>query len=251
MFDIEKGLFKFGDAGDFRYQINELSQMLNPQHKNWFHFTGRMMGKALFDGMALSAPLVRSLYKHLLRSLYLILPSYLPTFDLTVRVLFVTLLTPVLHWSYRSPVELEDLKVQDPQQYASLQYMRDNEVMGTILFENFSIIQDRLGEQVEVELCAGGKDKEVTEENKEEYIKLKVQYLTHGCKKEQIERFLAGFWEVVPPELLQVFTVEELEQVMCGIPKIEIKDWKDHTFYQGELTPSHEAIAHTFIHIIT
>jgi len=207
VFDANKGLFKFGDSGDLRYQINELSGLLNPQHKNWFHFTGRMMGKALFDGMALSAPLVRSLYKHLLRS----------------------------------PVTVEDLKTQDPTEYNSLVYMRDNPIEN-ILFETFTVLQDRLGEQVEVELVEGGKGKDVTDENKGEYSKLKVQYMVYLCKKEQIERFLAGFWEVVPCDLMQIFTAEELEKVMCGIPKIELKDWQDHTFYNGKLAPSHQVV---------
>jgi len=26
---------------------------------------------------------------------------------------------------------------------------------------------------------------------------------------------------------------------MCGVPKIDMKDWMDHTFYQGVLAPSH------------
>lgn len=207
VFDADKGLFKFGASEDLKYQINELSWLLNERHKNWFHFTGRMMGKALFDGMALSAHLTRALYKHLIRQ----------------------------------PITIEDFEFLDPQEYNSLKYMKENSIEN-ILFETFSVTQDRFGEKVDVDLCPGGSKKDVTDENKEEYINLKIQYIAYESKKEQIERFLQGFWEVVPTDLMQVFDPEELEKVMCGVPEIDMKDWQDHTFYQGELAPSHPCV---------
>jgi hypothetical protein len=207
VFDVQKGLFKFSASKDLVYQINELSGMMNDRHLNWFHFTGRMMAKALFDGMALSAHLTRSLYMNILRA----------------------------------PITLEDMQIIDKEEYNSLVWMRENDITD-VIYESFSVVQDHLGEQVEVEMIPGGKDKEVTNQNKEEYIQMKIQFMAYECKKDQIDRFLAGFWEVIPVDLIRVFTCSELEQMMCGTPKIDMADWQSHTFYNGEFAPSHEVI---------
>merc|ERR1711998_737934 len=98
------------------------------------------------------------------------------------------------------------------------------------------------GEQVEIEFITGGKDIEVTDDNKAEYILEKVKFMTYASKQKQIDRFLQGFWEVVPCELCRVFTAAELEQVMCGTPKIDMKDWQDSTFYQGQFKPNHPVV---------
>jgi len=101
----------------------------------------------------------------------------------------------------------------------------------------------RFGEDVQVEFFPGGAEKDVTNENKAEFIEMKIQFLCYDSKKEQIDKFLAGFWEVCPVDLLRVFTCAELEQVMCGTPEIDITDWKNNTFYQSKIfTPTHEVI---------
>jgi len=85
--------------------------------------------------------------------------------------------------------------------------MKNNSIEN-ILFESFSVTQDRFGEQVVVELCPGGKDKDVTDANKDEYINLKIQHIAYESKKQQIERFLQGFWEVVPTDLMQELEIQ-------------------------------------------
>jgi len=214
VFDANKGLYKFGESSDLVYQINEMSGLLNERHLNWFHFTGRMMAKALFDGMALSAHLSRTLYQNLLKQ----------------------------------SITLEDFQIISPTEYTSLCNMRDTDITD-IFFETFSMTLDRLGSQDEVEFMPGGKDIEVTNENKAEYIQKKLEFISYGIAKDQIDRFLAGFWEVVPVELMQVFSPSELEQVMCGTPKIDMDDWKTHTFYNGSYAPSHEVVLWFWEHV--
>ena len=51
--------------------------------------------------------------------------------------------------------------------------------------------------------------------------------------KPQLEKFLTGFHEVLPPELLCVFDYQELELLMCGVPEINVLDWKKNTEYLG------------------
>jgi len=47
-------------------QINPSSGIANDEHLRYFHFTGRILGKALFDRQIVSGHLVRPLYKHIL-----------------------------------------------------------------------------------------------------------------------------------------------------------------------------------------
>jgi len=57
----------------------------------------------------------------------------------------------------------------DAEIYRSLTWMLNNDV--TDVIENtFSVEDDRFGEVVDVELKPGGKDIDVTEENKKEYV---------------------------------------------------------------------------------
>lgn len=52
---------------------------------------------------------------------------------------------------------------------------------------------------------------------------------------EQLTAFLVGFYEVIPEALLSVFDFQELELLMCGLPTIDLEDWKSNTIYGGEL----------------
>ena len=55
--------------------------------------------------------------------------------------------------------------------------------------------------------------------------------------KEQMEKFLRGFEDVMPLNLLKIFDEGELELLMCGIGNIDVKDWRDHTAYKVIVSP--------------
>lgn len=54
--------------------------------------------------------------------------------------------------------------------------------------------------------------------------------------------FLEGFGEVVPMHLIKLFDENELELLMCGIGKIDVKDWKQNTVYKGGYHANHIVI---------
>lgn len=58
----------------------------------------------------------------------------------------------------------------------------------------------------------------------------------------QMNSFLEGFGEVVPMHLIKLFDENELELLMCGIGKIDVKDWKQNTVYKGSYHPNHIVI---------
>ncbi len=50
-------------------------------------------------------------------------------------------------------------------------------------------------------------------------------YITHSL----------SLFQVIPEALLSIFDFQELELFMCGLPTIDIEDWKRNTEYKGTL----------------
>ena len=49
----------------------------------------------------------------------------------------------------------------------------------------------------------------------------------------QIDAFLDGFHELVPPELISIFDAQELELLISGLPDIDLDDLRANTEYHG------------------
>ena len=80
---------------------------------------------------------------------------------------------------------------------------------------------------------------QVTDENKQEYLNLVVDYLLKGSIENQILEFKKGFQEIISSELLVVFDWNELELLICGMPDITIEDLTQHTHFSGD-SSSHQ-----------
>ena len=71
---------------------------------------------------------------------------------------------------------LADLEKIDPTMHKSLEWMLNNSVEG-VLFEKFSVTRNNpQGGEEEVALCEGGLQRDVTDENKEEYVELMASW---------------------------------------------------------------------------
>ena len=82
------------------------------------------------------------------------------------------------------------------------------------------------------ELKPGGAKIPVTDENKDEYIQLVIQWRFVSRVQQQMDNFLAGFNELVPLNLIKIFDEGELELLLCGIGVIDVRDWKQNTVYK-------------------
>ena len=111
---------------------------------------------------------------------------------------------------------------------------------------NFTIDDNRFGENFGIDLKPGGKDITVTEENKHEYIeynefvtfcftisRLVTQWKIVGRIQDQFNAFMEGFHQLIPADLIGVFDERELELLIGGISEIDVDDWKRHTDYRG------------------
>lgn len=55
--------------------------------------------------------------------------------------------------------------------------------------------------------------------------------LSPGAIRKQLAAFLEGFYEIIPKRLISIFTEQELELLISGLPTIDIDDLKSNTEY--------------------
>lgn len=197
MFNPFYCLFEYSSHDNYTLQINPNSG-INPEHLNYFKFIGRVVGLGVFHRRFLDAFFVGALYKMMLRK----------------------------------KVVLQDMEGVDAEFYRSLQWIIDNDITD-VLDLTFSAEDDKFGQIVEVDLKPGGRDIEVTEENKHEYVELICEWKIYKRIEEQFRAFIDGFNELIPQELVNVFDERELELLIGGLAEIDIEDWKKHTDYRG------------------
>ncbi|KAH8821030.1 hypothetical protein F5884DRAFT_840412 [Xylogone sp. PMI_703] len=205
MFNPFYCLFEYSAHDNYTLQINPHSG-INPEHLNYFKFIGRVVGLAIFHRRFLDAFFIGALYKMMLNK----------------------------------PVSLQDMEGVDADFHRSLQWMLDNPIEG-ILEQTFSTEDERFGVVTVEDLKPGGRDIEVTDENKKEYVDLMVKWRIQKRIDEQFQAFITGFHELIPAELVNVFDERELELLIGGIAEIDVDDWKKHTDYRG-YTESDEVI---------
>ena len=81
-------------------------------------------------------------------------------------------------------------------------------------------------------MIPNGQQIAVTDENKIEYVKLISKHRMTTAIKSQIECFMDGFYEMVPAELISIFSPTELELLICGLPDVDIEELRLNTDYQ-------------------
>ena len=97
----------------------------------------------------------------------------------------------------------------------------------------FSTEDHSFGRNQVIDLIPDGRKIAVTEENKEEYVRKVCQHRMTTSIQNQIKAYLSGFYELVNPELISIFTPRELELLISGLPDIDITDLKQNTDYVG------------------
>lgn len=195
MFNPDYALFIPVASDRTTFHPNRLSGV-NEEHLLFFKFIGRIIGKALYEGRVLDCHFSRAVYK---------------------RILGKT-------------VSLKDMETLDLDYYKSLVWMLENDITD-IITENFSVESADFGENRTIDLIPNGRNIPVTDENKQEYVQLVVEYRLTESIKEQLENFLKGFYEIIPAEIISIFNEQELELLISGLPDIDIDDWKANTEY--------------------
>ncbi|XP_051864984.1 E3 ubiquitin-protein ligase HUWE1 isoform X8 [Pristis pectinata] len=196
MFNPMYALFRTSPGDRVTYTINPSSHC-NPNHLSYFKFVGRIVAKAVYDNRLLECYFTRSFYKHILGK----------------------------------SVRYTDMESEDYHFYQGLVYLLENDV-STLGYElTFSTEVQEFGVCEVRELKPNGTHIVVTEENKKEYVHLVCQMKMTGAIRKQLAAFLEGFYEIIPKRLISIFTEQELELLISGLPTIDIDDLKANTEY--------------------
>lgn len=114
------------------------------------------------------------------------------------------------------PLDYSDLEDYDQDLYKSLTWILKNEGAEN-LCSYFVDTQDYFGTSKNTDLCEGGSERLVTDENKEEYVKLVANYRLKQEISEQLNSFKNGMFAVVPKDLIKIFDNRELELLISGL----------------------------------
>jgi len=202
LMDADFGLWLSSAANQACMRINPASEISCPEdHLIYFRLLGRIMGKAVMDQQLVAGHMVPYLYKHL------------------------------LGW----PITFDDLETVDAELYNNLSKLIDDIKPEDIehMCLDFTLNEETLGLKKEVQLVPDGSSIDVTGDNLPEFLEANLKYRMMERIKPQLTQLLLGFYDVLPEPLLLVFDFHELELLMCGLPKIDMNDWKSNTNYSG------------------
>eukprot|EP00605_Chrysophyceae_sp_TOSAG23-4_P001172 GSChrysophyteH1.ASY1.ANO1.1280.1 assembled CDS len=197
--DSYRGKYKM-EKGARRLSDQCVDDMAKINAGKFFKFLGRLLGKAVYDRQLVDVPMSTLLLKHMLGQ------------------------------NLQAKGNHPQIKDLDSDMYMSLKWMAKNEITD-VLYEKFSVgIIER-----KVALCAGGENMDVTEENKDEYIKLLIEWKTHYAVNHHLEPFLTGFHELVPLHALRECSIEtnELSLLLNGKESVDVDELRAYCIYQG------------------
>lgn len=206
-FDIQYGLFK--ETADHLLYPNPASHMVHDEHLLYFEFLGKILGKAMFEGILVDIP-------------------------------FATFFLSKLKKKHNY---LHDLSSLDPELYRSLLFLKryDGDLSQLGLY--FVIEDNEYGEQIQVELLPGGKDIPVTNENVIRYIHLVANHRLNSQIRQQSYHFLRGFQQLIQTKWIDMFNEHELQVLISGsLEGMNVDDLRSNANYAGGYNEHHPVI---------
>ncbi len=202
IFNPDYALFMINPGDRVTYMPNPSSHC-NSNHLSYFKFIGHIIAKAIFDNKFLDCYFTRAFYKHILGV----------------------------------PVRYTDMESVDNEFYKNLVSILESDIESFGIDLYFSIDINEFGVTQDRELKTNGRNIRVTNENKNEYVRLVCQEKMIGSIRQQVSAFLSGFYEIIPKSLISIFNEQELELLISGLPEIDLEDLKRNTEYH-KYTPS-------------
>ncbi|EEY68879.1 HECT E3 ubiquitin ligase, putative [Phytophthora infestans T30-4] len=138
---------------------------------------------------------------------------------------------------------LEDLELALPDLGRGLRQLLkfEGDVEG-VYQRNFEYSYEVFGEVKTVDLKPGGSSIPVTNDNREEYVTLYVDYVLNKSVSRQYSAFHQGFHQVCNDEVLNMFRWEELQLLICGSSDLDFEALEEATHYEDGFTENSEVI---------
>ena len=180
------------------YKPNSQSSIANQNDLEYFKFEGKFVALALIHGECINVHFTTAFCKQIL---------------------------------HRKP-KFKDLQDFDEKLYQGLSWIQENDAKQSDFVFNYGI--DFFGEYKEIELKENGSEIAVTNDNKKEYIDLLSDFIMCGLIEKQVKSFCDGFNSLIAPDEIEMFTPNELDLLICRIPKIEVNDFIQNIHFEGE-----------------
>lgn len=187
---------------------------IQENHLALFEFVGRMLGKAMYEGIVVDVPFANFFLSQILGHAH--------------------------NATYSSIDELPSL---DPELYKNLTFIKHYEGDVSDLDLSFSFDEDVMGKLTNHELIPGGKALSVTSENKISYVHLMAHYRMRIQVRDQTNAFIRGFKSIINNDWLQMFSTPELQKLISGDnADLDLDDLRKHTQYYGGFHNNHRVI---------
>ncbi|XP_011503939.1 PREDICTED: ubiquitin-protein ligase E3B-like, partial [Ceratosolen solmsi marchali] len=211
IFDPSMNLFKV--TSENRLYPSSTSA-IQENHLLFFEFIGRMLGKAVYEGIVVDVPFASFFISQFCGQAGGVFYSWLDELASLDRELYRSL-TMVKHYNG----DIGDL---------ALTFSFDENVMGKIITH---------------ELKPGGKAILVTNENKINYIHLMARFRMYVQIKNQIKAFTKGFRSMINSAWLTLFSTPECQKLISGEDiSLDLRDLRKHTQYYGGFHDKHRVI---------
>ncbi|GMR42452.1 hypothetical protein PMAYCL1PPCAC_12647 [Pristionchus mayeri] len=209
VFNPNLSLFAFTSAGQLHPSTMSYIQ---ENHLDLFRFVGKMLAKAVYEGIVVDVQLA--------------------------PVMLATLL------GEKSLCAFDELAQFDPELYRSLSYVKkasEEEVNDMGL--TFSTDENCMGKLKTIDIVPCGRAIQVTHENRINYVHRMAHYRVFTQTKEQCKAFVEGFQKVVNPSWLFLFAPHELQYLISGQSSdIDLPDLRKHVQYYGGFHSGHRLI---------
>lgn len=191
------------------------SSALTDNHLELLEFTGKMLGKAIYEGIVVDCPFAGFFLSHVIGEQQGALYS-----------------------------SIDQLRSLDPELYKNLTYVKHYEGNVEDLGLTFSYDEERMGEVVTHDLRPAGKLLPVTNDNRIIYIHLMAHFKMHTQIREQTKAFVKGFRSIINPEWLAMFSIPELQRIISGDNVvINLKELRKYTQYYGGFHDNHRVVS--------
>ncbi|KAL6145690.1 hypothetical protein ACLB2K_056375 [Fragaria x ananassa] len=172
-------------------------------------FLGRVVGKALYEGILL---------------------------DYSFSHVFVHKLLG--RYSF-----LDELSTLDPEIYRNLMYVKHYDGDVEELCLDFTVTEESFGKRHVIELKPGGKDVTVTSKNKMQYIHAIADYKLNRQMFLFSNAFYRGLIDLISPSWLKLFNAGEFNQLLSGgNHDIDVDDLRKNTRYTGGYSEGNRTI---------
>ncbi|GMI80949.1 ubiquitin-protein ligase 7 [Hibiscus trionum] len=198
-FAPEYGLFLQTSTSDRLLIPNAAARFLE-NGIQMIEFLGRVVGKALYEGILL---------------------------DYSFSHVFVQKLLG--RYSF-----LDELSTLDPELYRNLTYVKHYDGDVEELCLDFTVTEESFGKRHVIELKPGGKDVCVTNANKMQYVHAMADYKLNRQILPFSNAFYRGLTDLISPYWLKLFNASEFNQLLSGGDHdIDVDDLRNNTRYTG------------------